>query len=157
MFLLVDGCLFVGVEPCLRQSVWVVDSAMVSVSPPNAIEWVADPQVVCGFPPVLRLSGSETDCHALPWPGRRPSNSVRWLIDGPSFLALLGGSRTCKCSEGEARQGKALFTSIGQRSKYEICLLSSRLSVAVKLFTNCKGTTVPFLFYNTINLYFHYP
>ena len=28
MFLLVDGCLFVGVEPCLRQSVWVVDPAV---------------------------------------------------------------------------------------------------------------------------------
>ena len=140
MFLLVDGCLFVGVEPCLRQSVWVVDSAMVSVSPPNAIEWVADPQVVCRFPPLLRLSGSGTDCHALPWLGRRPCNSVRWLVGGPSYLALLGGSRTCKCSEGEARQGKALFARIGQRSKYGVYLLSSGLSVAVKLFTKLFPT-----------------
>ena len=29
MFLLVDSCLFVGVEPCLRQSVWVAAPAVV--------------------------------------------------------------------------------------------------------------------------------
>ena len=112
----------------------------VAYSPPNAIEWVADPQVVCRFPPLLRLSGSGTHSHALPWLGRRPCNSVRWLVGGPSYLALLGGSRTCKCSEGEARQGKALFARIGQWSKYGVYLLSSGLSVAVKLFTKLFPT-----------------
>ena len=86
MFLLVDSCLFVGVEPCLRQSVWVAAPCSgVAFPSPNAIEWVADPQVVCRFPPLLRLGGSPTLSHALPWLGRRPCNPLRWLVGGPSL------------------------------------------------------------------------
>ena len=86
MFLLVDSCLFVGVEPCLRQSVWVAATCSgVAFPSPNAIEWVADPQVLCRFPPLLRLGGSPTLSHALPWLGRRPCNPLRWLVGGPSL------------------------------------------------------------------------
>ena len=51
----------------------------------NAMEWVADPQVLCRFPPLLRLGGSPTLSHALPWLGRRPCNPLRWLVGGPSL------------------------------------------------------------------------
>ena len=92
IFLLVDSCLFVGVEPCLMHSVWVAAPCSgVAFPSPNAIEWVADPQVVCRFPSLLRLSGSGTHSHALPLLGRRPCNSLPWLVGGPSFPALLVG------------------------------------------------------------------
>ena len=85
-------------------SVWVAAPCSgVECPSPNAIEWVADHQVECRFPSLLRLSGSGTHSHALPLLGRRPCNSLPWLVGGPSFPALFGGSRTCKCSEGEAR------------------------------------------------------
>ena len=92
MFLLVDGCLFVGVEPLpVAVRLGRGPCGGVAYSPPNAIEWVADPQVVCRFPPLLRLNGSGTHSHALPLLGRRPCNSLPWLVSGPSFPALLVG------------------------------------------------------------------
>ena len=50
------------------------------------------------------------------------------------------------CRQGEGQGPSSLFASFGQQSKCGVYLLSSGLSVAVKLFTNCKGTTVPYFF-----------
>ena len=50
------------------------------------------------------------------------------------------------CGRGEGRGPSPLFARFGQRSKCGVYLLSSSLSAAVKLFTNCKGTTVPYFF-----------
>ena len=55
--------------------------------------------------------------------------------------ALFGGSMTCKCSEDPRRCLHSLVSC--PNVEY---LLSSSLSAAVKLFTNCKGTTVPYFF-----------
>ena len=149
VFLLVDSCLFVGVEPCLRQSVWVAAPCSgVAFPSPNAIEWVADPQMLCRFPPLLRLGGSPTLSHALPWLGRRPCNPLRWLVGGPSLPCSVWWVEDLQmlCGRGKGRGPSPLFARFGQRSKCGVYLLSSSLSAAVKLFTNCKGTTVPYFF-----------
>ena len=99
-----------------------------------AIEWVGDP-----FP-----------CVTLAWPVALQLCALfgRW-----TFLPCsVGGSRTCKCSEGEGLGPLPLFACIGQRSKCGVYLLSSGLSAAVKLFTNCKGTTLPY-FFITLSIY----
>ena len=76
------------------------------------------------------------------WVSRR-LNPVRLLV-GPS-LALFGGLKTYRmlCGRGEG-WGPSLFARIVQRSEQWVYLLSSGLCGAVKLFTNCKGTTVPY-------------
>ena len=72
---------------CLQKVVclWVWTLKWCGVLSHTAIEWVADPiQCVCW----------------QAWP--RLCSFVHRLVDLPS-LALFGGSRTCKCSMGEAR------------------------------------------------------
>ena len=130
IFLLVDSCLFVGVEPCLRQSVWVAAPCSgVAFPSPNAIEWVADPQVVCRFPPLLRLGGSPTLSHALPWLGRRPCNPLRWLVGGP-FLTLL-----CLVGRGPAN---ALRARRGSRTLAAVCTLWTAVQMW-SIFTQLKS------------------
>ena len=96
------------------------------------------------FSPILRLSGSQTQYSAFV--GRL----------GRGFAALCIGRWTCLhllCLVGQgpanalwARRGSrsSLFARFGQQSRCGVYLLSSGLSAAVKLFTNCKGTTVPY-------------
>ena len=84
------------------------------------------------------MIGDPFRCVALAWPAALQLCAFDWSVDLPSFLALFGWSRTCKCSP--------LFACIGQLSKCGVYLLSSRLSAVVKLFTNCKGTTVSYFF-----------
>ena len=112
-------------------------------------------QVTKPCPFLLSLDHRLEISNALPWLGRRPCNSVRWLVGGPALpcsvwwvedLQLLGG-------RGEGRGPSPLFARFGQRSKCGVYLLSSSLSAAVKLFSNCKGTTVPY-FFITLSIYF---
>ena len=79
---------------------------------------------------------------------------VGWSVDLP-YLALFGGSRTCKCSKGEARvvDPRRCLHALYSGPKCGVYLLSSGLRVAVKLFSNCKGTTVPY-FFITLSIYF---
>ena len=75
---------------------------------------------------------------------------VGWSVDLP-YLAPFGGSRTYECSKGEADPRRCLH-ALYSGPKCGVYLLSSSLRVAVKLFTNCKGTTVPY-FFITISIY----
>ena len=78
---------------------------------------------------------------------------VGWSVDF-RYLALFVGSRTCKCSEGDARVEDSCryLHALESGPTVDYIQLSSTLSAAVKLFTNCKGTTVPY-FFITLSIY----
>ena len=98
------------------------------------------PSIGVPFPSLI-ANGWVTDpflCVALAWPA---ALQLCALVGRWTFLNLLfDGSRTCKCSEGEARvEDSGPNARFGQRSKCGVNLISSSLRAMVKLFTNCKG------------------
>ena len=77
---------------------------------PNAIKWVADPQVVCRFVPLLRLGGSPVP-GLLGLANGLATLCVGWSVDLPD-IALFGGSKT-----------NALRAMRGSRTLAAVCTL----------------------------------
>ena len=100
------------------------------------------------FSLLLQYSGSRTQSRAFVGRlSRGLCNFVLLLVSGPSLspsLACRWPTMLCGRDKG---WGSSLFACFAQLFIGGVYLLSSGLSAAVKLFTNCKGTAGPTFLY----------